>query len=454
MIPSRVGGFIGCGYRTIMHWNPRLALLAVLLLGFLLRIEAFQWNWFMHGDVMGDAIVAAELRRDGRLIVFQSPKSADPSLYTLPPLEEGEPLMQHGPLWPILGATLTLLRDGASTVADGFLSLRTLSLFAGTLVIVFVFLIGSRLLEPIAGLSAAAFAAISYVLIDFSGNGAFYSFQAVLYLLWVLVALKSPSLRRTLLMGFLAGITYLVNFQAIIMIPAGLVVLLFQERSWKRLMFHAILLIGVAILVTSPWLVRNAILFGDPLYSHAVNMQYVYGKSGFHVPTGFNLGLLDNLSILAGVFHTWLPYNLYYAARKLFVIAPVTFFLFSFGLIDLVFSYPRLRKSFPLLAILTFHILLSASWPIWKFRFFVPLLPLVFLLAVEQLWSLPLTKVWKHFCIGTTLIAMIVVGILTYRATPLHTTYYDGALTQDAFHGSEERTYLEEYGIFPKKNVP
>lgn len=429
-------------------------LLGILFLGFLVRVQALQWNWFMHGDVTGDAIVAAELHRSGRFVVFATPPSADPAAYTLPSPEKGEPLVQHAPVWPLVGAAVTALRGGEATLVDAFLSLRLLSILTGTLVILLSFLVASQLLDGKAGLAAAAFVASSYVLIDYSGNGAFYSFQGFIYLLWVLIALRPSSRRRTMLLGFLAGFVYLVNFQAIILLPAGVSLLLVQERSWQKFFCHAALFTGMAIIAASPWLIRNALLFGDPLYSHAVNMQYVYGKSGFSVPTGSHLGLGDNLSIIAGVFHTWLPYNLYYAARKLFVIAPIAFFFFSFGLIDIAFSRQRFRRAFPLLAVFTFHVLLSASWPIWKFRFFVPLLPFVFLLALEELWHLPITNVWRRLNIGFTLVAMVAIGVLTYRATPMHTTYYDGAITQDPFHGSEEKTYVQEYHISPSKSVP
>lgn len=424
-------------------------LFTVLLVGFLLRMQALQWNWFMHGDVTGDAIVAAELQRSGHFVVFATPPSADPAAYALPPTEKGEPLTQHAPVWPLIGAIATTLRGGEATLLDAFLSLRLLSVLAGTLVILLSFFVTSRLLDERAGLVAATFVAVSYVLIDYSGNGAFYAFQGLIYLLWALAALQHSSYCRTLLLGFLAGFVYLVNFQAIILLPAGLGVLLIQERSLAKCFSHIVLFTGVAVITAAPWLIRNAVLFGDPLYSHTVNMQYVYGKSGFSVPTGGRLGIGDNLSIIAGIFHTWLPYNLYYAARKLFVIAPITFFFFAFGLIDIAFSRQRFRAALPLLAVLAFHILLSASWPIWKFRFFVPLLPFVFILALEELWHLPITHVWRRVSIGAMLSAMLVVGMLTYRSTPLHTTYYDGAITQDPFHGSEERTYLQKYNLLP-----
>lgn len=429
-----------------------LVLSGILLLGFLVRVEAVRWNWFMHTDIAGEATVSASFHRTGRLLTFNMPSFADPAGFVLPVTDAGEPLMHHGPLWPMLGAALTAVRGGQPTIPDAYLSLRILSLLSGMLIVFLSFLVASRVLDDTAGLAAAAWTAASYILIDYSGNGAFYSLHAVIYLLWILVALAPSSFRRTLLLGALAGIGYLVNFQCIILVPSGLIVLLTsQTRPWKRLLLHMSLLVGVWIVIAAPWLVRNAILFGDPFYSHTWQMQYVYTKAGLSSPTGglIRPGFQDRVDILAGILRVWLPDNLYYVARKLFILAPFAFFLFSFGLVDLLFSPKRLRRIAPILVLLTLHLVIFASWPIWKFRFFVPLLPLVFILALEELWHLPLRSTWRHVCIGATSCALIVLSILMYRATPTHTTYYDGALTQDAYHGSEEMGYLRTFHLLP-----
>lgn len=340
-------------------------------------------------------------------------------------------------------------------MVETFVSLRILSLLAGMLVLLLSFLIATRLLDRVAGLAVAAWIAASYILIDYAGNGTFYSLQATLYLFWILVSLGPVSFRRTLLLGGLSGIAYLLNFQAIILVPAGISLLLVRGFGGRRMFLHMAVFVGVATLVSLPWIIRNAVLFGDPLASHTANMWYVYAKAGFSSEEAvLHMSFQDRVSIITGIVHTWLPYNLYYAARKLFILAPIAFLFFCYGLIDLLFSPPRLRKALPLLVVVAFHTLLSASWPVWKFRFFVPLLPLVFLLALEELWHLPLARRWRNVCISATFTAIIVLSVLTYRAVPTHTTYYDGALTQDPFHGYEERTYLRKWGVLPSDDAP
>src|SRR3990167_5348999 len=218
------------------------ALIAILFFGLLIRVQAFQWNWFMHGDVTADAMVSSSFLRDGSLLTFPWKDSADPAAYALlPPAADGEQLKLHGPLVPILAAALTAVRgpstgSGSPTISDAFFSLRILSVLAGMLIILLSLLITCRLSDTTMGLAVAAWTAASYLLIDYSGNGSLYSWQAVVYLLWILVALSRSSWRRTLLLGVIAGLGYLITFQSIILIPAGL--LIFASETIIRTRGH------------------------------------------------------------------------------------------------------------------------------------------------------------------------------------------------------------------------
>ncbi len=431
--------------------RAHLCLFVILLLGFLVRMEAVRWNWFMHGDVIDDTSVTASLRDTGRLIAFTGPDNADPAVYPAQPSTGtgGFPLKMHGPFLPMLGAAVTVVRGGSSSVADAFLSLRMLSLLLGTAIIWLTFLLASRLISPWAGVAAASWTAASYILIDYSGNGALYTLQAAIYLLWLLTALARPSWLRTIFLGIIAGIGYLTNYQCMILVPAGILTLAFDRRPWKQFFLHAALLIAIAGVIVLPWFIRSSLVFGDAFYHQKWQMRYIYMKTGTLIPDKgvIALSVRDALGILHSVFTVWIPYNVYYAARKLFILAPIAFFFFAFGLIEMAFAPKRLWKFRSVLLLMVLHMLLCTAWPVWKFRFFVPLLPLVFILALEQIWQF--SPRWRQISVSATLVAILIISVLTYRAIPTHTTYYDGALTQDPFHGSEERTFLRDWKIFP-----
>lgn len=417
----------------------------------------------MHADVIGDSYVTASLYRDGRFIMHPRPESADPADYTLPPASDGELLKLHGPFVPTAGAAVMAFMSGGGEFQNAYLALRIVSLLAGMLVILFSFFVTTRLVGHGAGLAVAAWIAASFFLIDYSGNGSLYISQSALYLAWLLVSLNRPfPLRgfytgsgRVLLLALLSGIGYLVNYQCMILTPATLVILAVQERSWRRFFGHAAVFLAAVVLIIFPWLVRNTLAFGDPFYGHAYNMAYVYGKAGVSFsPETLKVSFYDWLGILHAVFTLWLPNNLYYAARKLFILAPIAFFLFSYGLIDIVFSRKRFMQALPVLLLLTLQMLMYAGWPIWKFRFFAPVLPIVFILAAEELWHLRVSPAMRNALAGVTLAAIIVMSVLAYRAIPTHTTYYDGALTQDPFHSSEELTYLRKFHLIPSDDAP
>ena len=426
------------------------ALLAILVIGFGLRVWSFQLNWFMHGDVILDASTSALFHRDGELLAFEGPSEGDPKLHPLAS-GVGEPLKLHGPLVPVAASLVTTLYRGNADMPDAFFSLKILSLLCGTLSILLAFLIASKLSGRDAGLAAAALVAISYILIDYSGNGSLYTVQATIYLAWIWVALSQKGWIRALLFGLLCGIGYLTNFQCLILVPASVFSLMFSSRSWKSWFFESMLLGALALLIVSPWLVHSYHVFGDPLYSHAFQMRYVYGKAGLSVPEHDLLipTFAQKIVVLKHMFFLWLPNNLYYVARKLFVIAPIAFFFFAYGLIDIAFDKKRFKTLFPILILLAAQTVLGTAWPVWKFRFFALILPLIFILAIEQVSHLTLSKKQKHACMFAILGALVVINIFTYRAVPTHTTYYDGAMTEDPFGSSEEMRYLQDFHILP-----
>jgi 4-amino-4-deoxy-L-arabinose transferase-like glycosyltransferase len=317
--------------------RSRLFLLLILAAAFLFRVQTLHWNFFIHADTEFDTEATASLVHYGKLLVFPEKLTIVPTNEPLPPLEQGEILTQHGPLWPILGATVMRIFGWAPTMANAFLSLRILSLLSGLAIIALSYFITRKLIHEYAALACASFLTFSYVMADYSGNGSMYSLQTALYLLWIWSAMNHALRFRVAYLGIITGLSYLLNFQSIILIPATIILLLLEPISWRKKIPSLTLALILALVVVSPWLIRNAILFGDPLYSHVINQIYVLNKAGYQptVENGlyrFHLTFWDYFSVIIGILQVWLPNNLYYAARKLFILAPIAFFFFSYGL--------------------------------------------------------------------------------------------------------------------------
>lgn len=437
----------------VRPWTKEAGILtAIVLLGLVLRLFSLSWNTFTHADVDGDAMIGAIFLKTGRLWS----EAPDPLAQRHPSLfardsREGTPSLQHGPVWILFGAVVTALWNG-STTADVFLGLRILSVLCGTALIALLWMTARSLIGKEGALVCALWASISYLLIDYSGNGAFYALQGTLYLLWLWIALRQPSWKRSAALGAVTGFAYLVNYQSIVLLPTSIVLELFQYKSARTCLLNMVIVTIITGLLASPWLIRNAILVGDPFAHHLVNSNYVFSKSGIHATVVDYLYRFPSkreqlTAILSMMVTSWLPNNSFYIARKLFILAPIAFIFFSYGLIGQVLEKERWRRLLPVLLLFAAHFLISASWPITKFRYFVPLLPLVFLLSYETIQSFMKNKRTRILLVTLITLALCLGSILTYLSVPTHTYYYDGAITTDPFSGRGEWNYLRDNNL-------
>ncbi|MDO8468251.1 MAG: glycosyltransferase family 39 protein, partial [Candidatus Peribacter sp.] len=400
----------------------------------------------------GDVTVGARFLQYGALWE-EVPDPSAPRHPTLFPIDSrnGIPSMQHGPVWSLMGGGVSSLWQGR-TEADVYFALRLLSVMFGTAMIVMFWVVARSLMNRESALVGALWVSVSYLLIDFSGNGAFYVFQATLYLLWILIALRTPSWKRSAALGALTGFTYIMNYQAIILLPTAILLELFQSKLTRKCLLNIVVVTLLAGLFASPWLIRNFVLVGDPFGHHLVNSNYIFSKSGIRATVVDFVyqfpGKWEQLTVILGmVLTSWLPNNSFYVARKLFVLAPIAFIFFSYGLIEQVLSAERRRRMLPVLLLFAMHFLISASWPITKFRFFVPLLPLVFLLSLDAIQCFVKNRRIRLWWMALITFALCLGSVLTYFSVPTHTYYYDGAITTDPFSGRGEWNYLRDINL-------
>lgn len=409
------------------HWYG--SLIAICVIGLIPRALSVHWNSIEHGDIQGDAAAAASMITDGRLLA-----------------SEENLLVAHPPVWALLGAGVLAITQWEPTPAHAFIALKWLSFVSGMLVIIGSALLARSRFGETEALLIALWLAGSYLMIDYSGNGALYSLQTLTYLIWIAVAYRQPRFAPVLL-GVASGAGYLVNHQSMVLAAASVIVLLCTSRTWLQKGGDIVVVTVVTFLVTLPWLLRNYIVFGDLFYSHAVNSTYIYVKTA--IPRDIEIGTAERMKILHNVLTSWLPNNLYYMARKLCILAPIAFFFFSFAWIDYLFSRERLKYMLPILTLCAFHILLSASWPVTKFRYFVPLLPLVFFIGMDQIMHLSMGRTIRIGIFAVITASIVVLSYLTYSSVPTHTYYYDGAITNDPFHARGEYDFMVEKGLIP-----
>lgn len=375
---------------------------AVLLLGAALLIEPDAFERLPRGDVGIDAAVAHSLK-EGK--GFWTPWERG-SLHRPPPSEEaqagfGHPADQHPPLWPLAGAAFLALLDCEPVIA-----LHWASFLVHLAVLTLLILAGQRL-----GLGAFAFLpALCYALISlgsaFSFNGSLYPAQAALYLAAALLMERQDfGPIRALLLGLVIGGAFLLNYQALLLVPAYLTVrFLILRRDFFRtsnLAVTSLVLISAAAIVL-PWLIRNASTFGSPLYS--VNPFYAMEKAG----VTFQQQLVDGRLVISrlpmGVMQMakgWLQcawFNIPYLLLLLVALMPGCAAMLASSLPALGRDTVQGQKEYLACAgvvILVFHLLACLFWPALKVRYLVPAAPLFLLLAWRQVFrTAPMRRSW------------------------------------------------------------
>jgi hypothetical protein len=148
---------------------------------------------------------------------------------------------------------------------DYLLAAQLLNVVVSTASIVFAFAIAKRIFGPMAGLIAAGGVAVFPNLVFQVG-----SLQLeTMFTFWCLAALcvlvlhdwttGPPSARRLVLFGVLLGVSVLVRPFSIWLILAVLVAALVAGFGWRKSLVAAALPLGIVVLLSVPWTIRNAI---------------------------------------------------------------------------------------------------------------------------------------------------------------------------------------------------
>ena len=402
-----------------------LALAAVLAVGAAARIASFRNNDLPHGDIHLDYAVAQSVFENNTLATPIARLRPYPTL----PYGFGHPQDQHAPLWPLLGGL------GAHLFSDPYRAFKVGSWIAGLAAIALTFRVGATAFGPGAGLLAAALVSLTWVLSDYSGNGSLYMLHAALYLGFLALLAGHEAQARAAGGSRRAGAAWLLNYQAAVLLPALVTAVLLRDGWRGALRERRAFLVaaaGVALLVASPWLVRNAAVFGSPLYN--VNDRFVATRLG--VPSEIVRVGDEWLSVkrwealppgrAAATALGWTAANAGYAAVRLWLLAPVACIFAALAAWRRV-SLPAGAVSLQvwgLLSLAAWHTALSCVWPEFKFRYFVPLLPLVSLLAADGVvrWT---PARWRRAAAWAALGATAGGGALMALRVPQHTAYYD-----------------------------
>ena len=407
---------------TFCASKPKSWLGAILALGGVVRLVAFVWNTRLFGDVNLYALVARQWTETGRLDYPGKFDYFDPAPY----LTLATPVSQHPPAWSWLAGMLTSIH----LAPDEFTALKILCLVFGLTVIALGMSIARALAGSRAALITGLALALHPMLVDYSANGSPYIAVAAgaLAAAYAALATERPAWMRGALAG--AGAAAAWNFHGVgmLLVPAGLIALALNVPRERRTQSLGGFL-GASAILLLPLFIWNHANFGKLLQS--TSTFYVQGKLG-----------LMHLTQEAGIIHYQIgelgwqhlaPYT--FLALK----SSLLFFLHlgsESGFAGLVLAgvacftlrkkIPRARMAGVALVVLAIAVP-CLGWPEFKYRFLVPTLPFVVVLAViglEELRGLRWPQWIPRMLAAGAIISCAVFWIVQISITGSPAKYY------------------------------
>jgi 4-amino-4-deoxy-L-arabinose transferase-like glycosyltransferase len=175
---------------------------------------------------------------------------------------EKAPTASHPPLYPLVLSFLARVGGRGVDVQ------RLVGVCAGSLTVVAVGLLASRLANRRAGLMAAGLCAVYPAFIAADGaimSESLFACLAAFALLQALVLLDRPTIMGSALLGLLVGLAALTRSEGLLLLPLLAIPVLVAAPGRRLVLLGTMTL--VAALAISPWVIRNAQVFGQFVYS-------------------------------------------------------------------------------------------------------------------------------------------------------------------------------------------
>lgn len=255
----------------------------------------------------------------------------------------------------------------------------------GVLLILAAYLLGKEVFNPSVGVLSALFVSVHPMLTVFGLVPLVESLFAFLLVSAFMFFYRSSFFAA----GILLGLAYLTKYNGMLAILSLVLYLALCGKKGEKSRNLAILLFGV-LLATSPWLLRNYLMFGDPFHSSDVGRFVGAVSMASERPAG-------PLLYLAG-----LPV---YVGSQFMMLA-------AFGLI---LSLGLWKRMLPIFITIGAFFAFFSLWPTMEFRHMVTVVP--FVMAFSAYGFLELSKFLtaasgKHEGMAKAIIALVLAEIV------------------------------------------
>lgn len=176
------------------------------------------------------------------------------------PLGRDEPFWSP-PLYHLLVAAVYYIFNSFSHDAANF-AIKFISPIFGILTLIFSSLVIKKLTNPKIAFYSAIFLAFIPIFIDYG----VLSYVESTMMFFVILSVYFLINGKTALSGISVGLSVLAKYNGIFIVPL-LLFILYKKYANKRLFLKkSLTLIVLSLLVASPWLIRNWILLGNPVW--------------------------------------------------------------------------------------------------------------------------------------------------------------------------------------------
>jgi 4-amino-4-deoxy-L-arabinose transferase-like glycosyltransferase len=333
------------------------------------------------------------------------------------------PTSYRPPLLPVL---IALTHD---LFGREFWPIRVLNSFLMSLACVFAFAMLSSRFGVIPGLLCAGWLVQSWQLQQYS-RMIMTEAPAVLVtalICWLLLSIvETRNWKASLGLGAMTGVGYLTRGVFVLWMPVIVTAVYFlssrPNRAWLSISAFAppALVLASFIAVSAPWMIRNFIVFGEPLGSMGpINLSTGYSDLAFQTRGGwvtsrdskifdafrteeFNKKSSNEREIALANYSrqrarkwiaenpTKVPLLMYFKVRSLWRVQSRTdavFLLFA-GLGSLGYLLARPREALALLALLAAcSMAVAITWDVGTGRFLLPVYPILAMLSALGLWA-------------------------------------------------------------------
>lgn len=337
-----------------------------------------------------------------------------------------EPLGREEPFWSpplyhlIVASVYSAFSIFSHEAANS--AIKFVSPIFGILALAFSFLTIKKLFNPKIAFYSTLFLASMPMFMDYS----IFSYVESTLVFFVVLSIYFMANGKVALSGIAAGFSILAKYNGAFVLPV-LIFILYRKHEKNKFYKNAAIVVGLSLLIASPWILRNWILLGNPVWPFLNFIFSGYGAKSF---SSLNLGNIANPDLYAftylgffgvpdGNYRTLSFVNMPYF-EFLFALWIIGTFIFIIPLLVGILNSKSIHKKFRdsgfmialLLSYLTLFLMYAANVGFSVSRMLLPAFP-----AFAVLWAFGYERIAKNMAFRKMMFLLLAAVIIGFAFT-------------------------------------